>query len=171
MAQGLSRRDIERYLKLLGQRLLARGSRADILLAGGAAMVLLLNAREATKDIDAYFSGDVDALRTEVSAIANEFNLRPDWLNDGIKGFFFKAPPQTLWADYPGLRVYTVGLDYLLAMKVLALRNRQDEEDAKALVDRLGLTTAAEVMAIVTKYVPRELLTLRVQYAAEGLFD
>ena len=68
----------EKYLQILGQRLLSKGSRADILLAGGAVVVLLLHTRDATKDIGAYFSGDVGTLRTEVSAIANEFDLRPD---------------------------------------------------------------------------------------------
>ena len=62
-------------------------------------------------------------------------------------------------------------MDYLLAMKVLALRNKQDEDDAKAVVHQLGLMNAEDVMAIVKKYIPQNLITLRVQYAAEGLFD
>jgi hypothetical protein len=50
---------------------------------------LLLATRDTTKDIDAYFSGDVKALCTEVEAIAEEYSLREDWLNDGIKGYFY----------------------------------------------------------------------------------
>lgn len=172
MEKKLNRSDIEKYLQMLGQRLLVRGTHADILVAGGAAIVLLLATRDTTKDIDAYFSGDVQALRTEVEAIAEEYSLREDWLNDGVKGYFYESnPPQSLWADYPGLRVYAVDLDYLLAMKVLAMRDEHDANDAKAVVRQLGLTSPDQVMAIVQKYIPARLIVQKVYYTVEGLFD
>ena len=56
-----------------------------MVVAGGAAIVLLYGARETTKDVDVVLSD-----RTTLEAardIASRLSLPTDWLNDGAKGY------------------------------------------------------------------------------------
>ncbi len=52
----MNKQDIEKYLRMLGQELQQRNITGEILLAGGAVMLLKVQNREVTKDIDAYFN-------------------------------------------------------------------------------------------------------------------
>jgi len=165
----MNKDDIERYLQMLGQEMLAKGQMGKILLLGGAVMILVIGNRNSTRDIDASFEENPSALREAASHIAHREGLPSDWLNDGAKGFLYTQPPVALWRDYPGLEVYLPSLDYLLAMKVAAGRDR-DIEDARALVQRLGLSEPQEVITILRKYLPSQYLTVRIQYTAEDLF-
>jgi len=51
----VKKEDIEKYLRMLGQELQQRNIKGEIMLAGGAVMLLKVQNREVTKDIDAYF--------------------------------------------------------------------------------------------------------------------
>ena len=166
----MTRSEIERYLRLVGHKLQGEGTTGEILLAGGAVMLLLLRSREMTRDVDAYLSGDVSAIRRAVRQVAEEQGLPADWLNDGVKGFFYGTPPQIRWAEYPGLRVYAVDPRYLFAMKAVAGR-ASDIDDLKALVAHLHLRSAAEGMKHVERYIPSHLQTPRVRYIVESLFE
>lgn len=166
----MTKAEIEDALQKLGREMQKQNLTADVVLAGGAAMILLLQNREITTDIDAFIRGDTTAVNLAVAKIAEENGLPEAWLNDGVKGFFYGDPPKTVWADYPGLRVYTVTPEYLFAMKAIAGRPR-DDEDLKALVTHLGLKSPEEGLAIVERYVPPRLLTVRVKYAVQNLFD
>ena len=75
-----------------------------------------------------------------------------------------------VWQECPGLRVYAPHPSYIFAMKAVAGRP-EDLNDLRALRDSLDLTSAAEALALVTRYVPERLLTPRVQYLIEDLFD
>lgn len=66
--------------------------------------------------------------------------------------------------------MYLPSLDYLLAMKVIAGRQR-DIGDAKALIVHLGLQLPQDVMNILEKYIPQQYLTAKVQYIVEDLFE
>ena len=120
-------------LKLVGRELQQKGTSAEIVLAGGAVMLLLIKSREITKDIDAYFGGDTQLIREAAQRVAIQEGLPSDWLNDSVKGFFYGTPPQIPLADFPGLRVYSVAPEYMVAMKALAGRT-EDVNDLKALV-------------------------------------
>ena len=137
----LSANDIKNAFAALSADLASRDERAQIAITGGAALVLLFNARETTKDVDAYFATNAQEIREAARVIAERENLPPDWLNDGMKGFFYTVPPTTLWIEYPGLRVYYADPDYVLAMKAAAGRP-EDIPDIQALATHLGLTAA-----------------------------
>ena len=47
----MNKQDIEKYLRMLGQELLQRGVTGEILLAGGAVMLLKVQNREVTKAV------------------------------------------------------------------------------------------------------------------------
>lgn len=132
-------------------------------------MVLAVGNRQSTRDIDASFEDEAQAIRAAVSEIAHREELPPDWLNDGAKGFLYSKPPVHLWRSYPGLDIYLPSLDYLLAMKIVAGRLR-DIADARALIQHLGLSTSQDVLDILQRYIPAQYLTARVQYIVEDLF-
>lgn len=163
-------KDILRYLQMVGEELQKDGTRGDIVLAGGAVMLLIVRSRKMTKDVDAYLGEDSDVVREAAKRVAQREALDENWLNDGVKGFFYGTPPQTVIADFPGLRVYSVTPEYMVAMKVVAGR-AEDVRDLKHLVKFLQLENAEEVLSIVEKYVPPKLLTAKLQYIVESLFD
>lgn len=165
----MDRTTIEEYLKMLGQELAVSNRTGSILLVGGAVMILVVGNRNSTRDIDASFEHEAQAIRAAVTHIAYREGLPPDWLNDGAKGFLYKAPPATLWKRFPGLDVYMPSLDYLLSMKIVAGRP-QDIADARALIQHLGITQAQDVLDILKQYIPPTYLTARVQYVVEDLF-
>ncbi|MHB1405423.1 MAG: hypothetical protein ACYCV0_07515 [Desulfitobacteriaceae bacterium] len=70
----MNRQELENYLKLLGQKLIAKEITGEIILAGGAVMLLVVRNRETTKDIDAYF-GDQPEIRIAAQEIAREEGL------------------------------------------------------------------------------------------------
>lgn len=59
----MNRSEILKYLREVGEVLERDGVRGEIVLAGGAVMLLVIQSRDATKDVDAYFSKDSEKIR------------------------------------------------------------------------------------------------------------
>ena len=62
---------------------------------------------------------------------------------------------------------------YLLAMKCLAIRSEKeapDRDDVRFLLRYLNVTSAAEALAIVTRYYDEPMVTLRTRLFLEKLF-
>lgn len=161
--------EITRNLRLLGAELQQRGVTGEIVMVGGAVMLLVIGNRQTTKDIDAYFATNPQAIRDAALTVAKQKRLSPNWLNDAVKGFFYTQPPTTLWLDVPGLRAYVAEPAYVLAMKAAAGRP-EDIPDIEALAAHLGLTQANDVIAVVTRYIPVSQLTPKTQYLIQSLF-
>jgi len=168
----MKRAEIEASLRELGRKLHERGVTGEILIVGGAYMLLVLANREATRDIDAYFEKDKEVIRAVAAEVARERGLPGDWLNDAAKGFLRQQPGRTdLWASYPGLRIYTPDPEYIFAMKAEAARaGSSDIDDLKALVRMLRLRTAQQALAVVERYVPAQLRSMRTQLTLEAIF-
>jgi predicted nucleotidyltransferase len=166
----MNRKDIERNLQRLGAHLARQGLEGAVVLFGGAVMILEVGNREATKDIDAYFQQEAAAIRAAAHEVAQEAGLLPDWLNDAVKGFIAVLPPTKPWKEFPGLRVTTVALDYLFAMKVASARP-QDVEDLQALQQVLPIPTLQAATELVLRYIPERLLTPRARYVLELLYE
>ena len=166
----LDRREVEHYLKMLGEKLATQGRQGSILLLGGAVMLITVGNRTSTRDIDASFEQEGPAIRQAAIEIAEIEHLPHDWINDGAKGFIRSQPPISLWKRYPGLDIYLPKLEYLLAMKVTARRDR-DIDDAKALISYLNIPNAESVLAIVKQFIPQNYLTPSIQYMVEDWFD
>lgn len=169
-AVGMDRDQIEQYLREVGAELAGQGLTGEILITGGAFMTLVLRSRASTKDVDMVPISDPAPLREAAANVARKHGLPADWLNDGVKGFIATEPTARLWVDYPGLRVYEPGRDYIFAMKVAAGRP-EDMRDLVALRDALALNSAADALAIVEQYVPVRLLTAKHQLVVESLFE
>lgn len=72
----MTKEDIEHYLRLLGHELQARNTTGNILLLGGAVMLLEVGNRATTQDIDASFEGgNAPMIREAVIAVAQREGL------------------------------------------------------------------------------------------------
>lgn len=166
----MTREEIQGALQALGQRLAEDGIEADIVVAGGAWMALVLGSRNVTKDIDAYIAPPAEPVRRAAQDVAERLQLPENWLNDGVKGFFYGTPPQELVTIYGGLRVYAVTPDYMLALKVYAARDF-DQEDVQALARYMNIQSLPDLLDVVERYIPPELLTAKHQYFAESCLE
>jgi len=147
---------IAELLRLLGMRLNERGVQAEITILGGAAIALAFDSQRATDDIDAIFQPR-DMVLSEVSAMANEFGLSLDWLNDAVAFYLPQVPDSNprVFAEWPGITISTGSPEYLLAMKCLVSRKSPaDLEDAATICDQLGIYDEHEVEQIAKRYFP-----------------
>lgn len=144
----MDRQEIIAALRSLASELHSHGVSAQMYVVGGAAIALAFDERRSTRDIDAVF--EPKALVYEAAArVAERSGLAPDWLNDAVKGFLAGADPEAApTLELPGLSVLTASPRTLLAMKVLAHRPGEDDDDVRLLADHLGLHTAEAVLAI-----------------------
>lgn len=135
----------------------------DLILIGGAAMILHFGAQRATRDVDVLvLQGNVTELRKAVKAIAVEHGLPENWLNDAAKGFADILPPdfrqRLVFLDFGfrHLRLYVLGRPEQVALKIIALRE-QDLEDLEVLLPQLSETEKRVVVGImhhVSKFRP-----------------
>ncbi len=135
----LTRSDIRGALIALAGELAALDIRCELAVVGGAALVLLYGAREATKDVDVLFLGQVErsVVRNAVGRVASALDLPEDWLNDAAKGYVHGLALGEVLLDEPGLRVSALAERQLLAMKLSAWRDDIDIDDARLLLAEL----------------------------------
>jgi len=74
----VDKRELEEVLHDLDKKL---SLPCDVVLVGGAAMILYFGARCATSDVDALLlRGDVGELRRAVKEVAHDHKLPDDWM-------------------------------------------------------------------------------------------
>lgn len=166
----MEREEIRQLLTQLGSRLHARGIQGEMYIVGGAAMALAFDFRRSTRDIDAIFEPKT-AIYEEAAAMARDFSLPPGWLNDGVKGFLGPEDPEAApILEAPGLRCLTASPKMLLALKVLAHRVGEDENDVLLLADLLELSNATQVLEVASS-VFGDRLDAAAQFFVEELFQ
>lgn len=134
-------------------------------------MVLLFDARESTRDVDAFALDPAvnRSLRVTATFIAERLQLPPDWLNDGAKGFVHGLVPGAVLLETPGLVVRAVGTAQLLAMKLCAWRDDVDVADARLLLSKIEGQRDQVWAQIEPHLIPgRE---LKARYAFEDLWE
>jgi hypothetical protein len=141
-------------LQALGDELTSQGVRGQLFIVGGAAMALAYSTRRVTKDIDAVFEPK-GVIYAAAAKVADERGLPEDWLNDAVKGFMPGADkdPRPL-ADIRGIEVTTASPRYLLAMKLMAMRFGEDDEDIEILLNECGLRNAQEALDLLKEMYP-----------------
>ena len=168
---SLTREVILEALGLLADRLPSDELRVDLIIVGGAAMVLLFGARDSTKDVDG-FQLDLAAgprVAEAAARVAMALELPADWLNDAAKGYVHGLSVGPVLLETPTLRVRTLSPVQLLAMKLSSWRDDLDVEDARRLLkDCRG--TGDEVWREVEPFVVpgRE---LKARYAFDDLWE
>src|SRR3954447_24788646 len=144
----MDREEIVALLTELGATLHGRGVDGEMYVVGGAAIALAYDPRRSTRDIDAVFEPKL-AIYEVAREIAERFGLPAGWLNDAVKGFLAGEDPEASpILDVPGLRCMAASPRMLLALKVLAHRAGEDEDDVLLLAGALGLSTSGEVLAV-----------------------
>ena len=143
----------------------------DIVLIGGAAMILHFGSSRATRDIDVLvLRGDMNELRATVQAIARKHDWPEDWVNDAVKGFADILPPdfyhrlELLPLTFQKIRLYALGRPEQAAMKIIALRE-QDLEDLEFLLPSMP-EEEREVLVTIMKHVSgfRPDWAMKIQY-------
>lgn len=166
----MDRQEIVACLEDLNDELASMDIVGELCLYGGAVMSVVYQARPSTKDVDAIFQ-PTSQMREAAARVAERHELRPDWLNDAVKGFVVQHAQRVLF-DLPNLKVYVPEPDYLLAMKTLAARvEGTDQEDVRYLVKLLDIHSAKEVFDILEKYCPRQRIKPAMQFFVEEIFE
>lgn len=150
----LTSADIRRLFDLLDTELAKDGVEGEVYLVGGAVMCLALDARPATRDVDAYFR-PTKAIREAAARVAAHAGVPDSWLNDAVKGFLSPRGEFDGFLERSNLKVFVARPAYLLAMKCASMRlgeEFRDLDDVRFLIRYLNLETVAEVLDVVTLY-------------------
>ncbi len=162
----MDKTEIETYLAKLGEELQDIGVQQPvrILLVGGAFMLTQVpNSRPNTNDVDVLLK-DVDdptsqlyrMFKAAVRAVASQNRIPSSWLNDIISDFIRDVslvPQGTLWQRYTMLEVYVPPNEYILALKLLAGRQK-DKDDIAVLRQQLRIQTHQQAQQLVDQYIP-----------------
>jgi hypothetical protein len=143
----MDRDEILQALRALASRLHARGVVGEMYVVGGAAMALAYSERRSTKDVDAIFEPKM-VVYEEAQAVAADLGLPVGRLNDAVKGFLADDPDAHQVLEEPGLRCFVASTRMLLALKILAHRIGEDEDDVRLLAGTLGLRSAEKILAM-----------------------
>lgn len=166
----LSAEDIRKAFGALAEELERREQRAEIVIVGGAALVLLFSARESTKDVDAYFvKPEASIVRGAAEAVAGFLSLPVDWLNDGAKGYLVEITSGEVLHDSKGLTVRAASIAQLLGMKLAAWRDAIDRGDAKLLLSHM-VGSYDDIWSAVKSFVPPHQLD-KASYAFDDLWE
>ncbi len=156
-------------LEALGDELTREGVRGQIFIVGGAAMALAYSTRRVTRDIDAVFEPK-SAIYTAAVKVAEDLGLPEDWLNDAVKGFMPGADehPRPV-PDIHGLEVTTASPRYLLAMKLMAMRFGEDDEDIEVLLRECGMRSPQEALDLLKHTYPQQEPSPKTRFFLEQL--
>ena len=171
MNTRLTGADIRRLLGLLETELALRDVVGELYLVGGAVMCLVHDARDATRDVDAFFRPTA-VIREAAARVAARAGVPDTWLNDAVKGFLSPRGTFDPYLELPHLRVYVAEPHYLLAMKCAAMRLGEefhDLDDVRYLLRYLDVSTAGEALSIVTRYFDEDQLAPKTRLALEEL--
>jgi hypothetical protein len=161
--QQLSRGDVEAAFREMGEILLRHRKTAEIAVYGGAAIMLQFEVAFRTADVDATVeSGDHGVLMQAAREVAERRGWHRSWFSEAVANYVGSAGGTALHETYPsetrpGLRVYVAKPDYLLAMKLRAMRvGRRDESDAAMLARACGITSKEAMIGLLQTYFPKE---------------
>jgi len=136
-------------------------------------MCLALEARPATKDVDAYFR-PASSVREAARRVAARAGVAGDWLNDAVKAYLSPRREFDPYVELPNLRVFIARPEYLLAMKCASMRlgeEFRDFDDVQYLLRYLNIETAAEALEVVTRYFDERQLLPKTRLVLEELLS
>src|ERR1700730_4698262 len=155
--------EIEHYLAELGAALENQGITKPVrmLLIGGAYMMLLDNGSRTTDDVDIFWMEEGEdfqrarqALRDGVQAIASKYRLPPNWFNYLTQMLIYDKiimPRGKLWKRFGPLHVYAPPKEYILALKILAGRDK-DIADCQILLPQTHIRTRKQTQRALDRY-------------------
>ena len=158
--------EIETYLQSLDRELAGRkiGKPVRLVVVGGVYMMFVMKNRNSTKDIDIIPldfpdttnpNNETKAFRSAVNAVAKQYSIRRDWMNDVVSAFIPNLGSVSLWREYQNLHMSIPTQDYILTLKLLAGRDK-DEEDILALCEALDIHTREQAQSLVDRYATQQ---------------
>src|SRR5690242_1734094 len=162
-------------LNEIGEAAVAAGTRLDIVVFGGSALMLASNFRFSTEDVDIAEIARPwpDWLSSVVERISKRNGWSEHWLNDAVNTFLSPvAKPNrdiVFWGTFPhaadrtGLTVSVPTARYMLALKLKALRvakfdkGAKDIADVTSLLGVLGIKDVDSGLAVLTDYFPNSI--------------
>lgn len=167
----LTKADIGHLFELLNLELARTDTHGEVYLVGGAVMCLALDARAATRDVDAWFK-PATQVRQAAVRVAASAPVPEDWLNDAVKALLSPRGAFDHFIERSHLQVFVAQPTYLLAMKCMALRLGEefhDVEDVRFLLRYLNITKPADATSIVTQYFDADRMPPKTTLALEEL--
>jgi hypothetical protein len=163
MVQAIGLQDLEAAFREMGELLLRARTVAEIAVYGGASIILQFQAEFRTGDVDAVVeAGDHGAVMRAAEEVGRRRGWLRSWFSEAVSVYLGAPAGRSLHGSYPseercGLRVYVAAPDYLLAMKLRAMRTgTRDYEDAAILARHTGLTSEAALVALLSRFFPKE---------------
>jgi hypothetical protein len=156
----------------IGRAAVLAGTKLQIAVYGGSALMLASNFRFATEDVDV---SELERplpgwLAAVVGKVASENGWQDDWLNDGVAFHLSSLVDHALdHLEYgtfprdgtpPGLVVSVPSAEYLLALKLKAarvtdpVRGETERLDILNLMKVVGISTAEDAIALLGRYFP-----------------
>src|SRR5689334_6848531 len=172
MARALDRDKLLRAFDEIGRAAVAAGTKLQIAVYGGSALMLASNFRFATEDVDVSKLDHPlpDWLATVVSEIAAKNGWKQDWFNDGVafhlSSLADRAADHLEFDTFPrggietGLVVSVPTAEYLLALKLKAfrildpVRGEAERLDILNLMRVVGISRAEDAVSLLGRYFP-----------------
>lgn len=129
MYADIKKDTLDIYLRDLSKELkkeFGRYAEFEIVIIGGASIVLNYNFRELTLDVDMFISRN-SSIRSAIEKVAEKYNLNKNWMNSGFKFTNSFSTKLHQYSKYyktfnQVLHVRTIKDEYLIAMKLVSFR-------------------------------------------------
>jgi hypothetical protein len=178
----LTRDDIRKALLRLNELAIKEKILVEMSVYGGATMVLAMEGRAMTLDVDAVVRDGKDFINKAAKIVARENGWDEDWLNDGVKGFVSSVEKMQHFDLVPvstqevfGIRIQIPTPEYLLAMKCMAMRSSldgaHDRADIRFLIKQCNLRATEDVLGLVEEFYPKKLVTPKVMYGIQEIME
>lgn len=181
---AFTKEDLASAFRDLGERAAADGRIIDLVVYGGSALMLVSNFRTASADTDGVARQDQTYLDRAARIIADERDWPSDWLNDGVRTYLSPLAENDkshhLFATYPdeanpGLRVYVPTPEYMLAMKLMALRieplGGKDFDDILNLMQVINISGKNEIVDLAAQFYPEARVSGKLHLALDDIWD
>jgi len=172
MSKSFDRDQLLSAFDEIGQAASKNGAVLHMAVYGGSALMLASNFRFSSEDVDvAELPNPWPAWLTDAAArIAEDRNWSADWLNEAVGVHLSAAASQDDHIEFgtfprsdadPGLIVYIPTLEYMLALKLKAVRvfdplkGPQEADDIRNLLKATGLRSAEDAVEVLARYFPR----------------
>lgn len=156
----INKNNVNFYLNELSKeakKLGGRGFKIDLILVGGASIILNYNFRNSSCDIDGYYKSDV--LKQAIQRVAERLSLPDDWLNNDFLNTSSFTTNIVKYSEFykefnQCLSVRTVSKEYLIAMKLKSFRKyKSDISDIAGILEEdKSISLASIKNAVINLY-------------------
>ena len=156
----INKDNVNYYLNELSKEVKKLGGRdfkIDLILVGGASIILNYNFRNSSCDIDGYYKSDI--LKQAIFKVADRLGLPDDWLNNDFLNTTSFTSNIVKYSEFckefnQCLSVRTVSKEYLVAMKLKSFRKyKSDISDIVGILEEdKNITLSSVKTAIINLY-------------------